>query len=453
MNASKNDAHLVTQAGVGPTLKPNNTNCTSGNVKSNCNHSLELPSPECLLEHAEKYVARGFSVFPVTIKEADGSYKKAAVRWKHLQQRQPTQTELRSMFKQTNLTGMAVALGPSSGGLYCRDFDDPTAYQRWADAHPELAKLLPTVRAARAPHVYFCSTQVLHTTTYPDGELRGLGGYAILPPSVHQTGHVYDWANPLPDGPVPTVDAEAAGFCRNWGCTEGTERTEHTEENGDNKCGGSVDSVGSGLSGGSVHSGLSGHSVQEGVLSEGQLVAMATPDDQHQNHHRLFLLARGVRALEKQQERELSHAELETLFDRWYRRAEPFLLDGQNRDEYWFEFLDALEHVKCPLGEDVITLAWERAQNSKVPKVAEQFVHPQIRMLVSLCRELQRSAGESSFYLACRTVARLFHLTTHTTAALWLRGLTKCKIIRETEKGGPQTNKASRYKYLHPLDD
>lgn len=50
-------------------------------------------------------------------------------------------------------------------------------------------------------------------------------------------------------------------------------------------------------------------------------------------------------------------------------------------------------------------------------------------------------------------VARLFRHGTHTKAAAWLSGLCLSKIIREVKKGGPQTNRARRYRYLHPLDE
>ncbi len=82
-----------------------------------------------------------------------------------------------------------------------------------------------------------------------------------------------------------------------------------------------------------------------------------------------------------------------------------------------------------------------------------QFESSEIRLVVSLCRELQRGAGRQAFYLACRTVQRILHHEAHTTAASWLRGLVHSKILKEVEKGGPLTNRATRYRYLHPLDD
>ena len=383
------------------------------------------------LVQALEYHQRGWSILPISWA---GKWKKPAVKWTPYQKRQPTEDELREWFKMTNLAGLAVVLGPVSGGLYCRDFDIAESYHRWANEHSQLAESLPKVLSKRGPHLYFQSTEQIRTRDYDDGELRGIGGYSILPPSVHESGHVYQWIIPLPTGPLPTIDPREAGFCRNWNCTEQTE--EDTEDRG----------------GGSGFSVVSVLSVQ-GALGESELIALATPTNSHQNHRCLFLLARGVRALGRQRGRELSTGERRKVFGAWYQRATPFLNTGQSKDEYWFEFLEGYERVKSPLGEEAITRAWKQAHLLQPPKAAEQFEHPQIRLLVALCRELQRAAGHEPFYLSCRTVQRLFRHDLHTTAALWLRGLVRSKIIEEVEKGGPQTNRASRYRYLHTLDD
>lgn len=446
MNTSKKDARLCHQVGVGLT-QTLTMQRISQRIPRASNHSLELPSSKLLFQHAQQYAARGFSVFPVTFKE-DGQFKKPAVKWKHFQQRRPTPEELRSMFERPNLTGLAAVLGPASGDLYCRDFDSASAHQRWAEAHPEFAKLLPSVLAARGPHVYFHSTQELYTQEFDDGELRGLGGYAIMPPSIHHTGHVYEWRIPLPLGKLPTVNPTASGLCQDWSCTESTERTELYRGNLEHRAVREDRAPIENTATTSVHSVIS----VLGALDESEIVALATPTKKGQNHRRLFALARGVRGLEKQRGGELSLSELQRIFGAWYEQAEPFLSDEQSRDEYLFEFLDGLSRVKYPLGEEVLTLAWLRAQKPPRPKAAEQFEHPKIKLLVALCRELQRAAGLGAFFLASRTVARLFHHDTHTTAALWLRGLVHSKVISEVEKGGPTTNKASRYKYLHPLD-
>jgi hypothetical protein len=164
-------------------------------------------------------------------------------------------------------------------------------------------------------------------------------------------------------------------------------------------------------------------------------------------------MARAVKTLEKQRGQKIPEEESRKIFDAWYDRAKPFLREGQTRDDYWFEFLYGYKRVKHPLGEDVIERAWVEAQKMPIPKIAGQFEQGEVRLLVSLCRELQRIAGREPFFISCRTVQRLFHHETHGTGARWLRGLCDSKIIKVDEQGGPDSNRASRYKYLYPLNE
>ncbi|MEI8064653.1 MAG: bifunctional DNA primase/polymerase, partial [Verrucomicrobiota bacterium] len=155
---------------------------------------IQLPRLSDLLEAALDYHRRGWSIIPTTINRARGNWKKAAVPWKSFQITPPTESEVRGMFHcKRNLTGVAVVLGPVSGNLYARDFDDLTAYANWSTAHPDLAKALPTVATGRGIHIYFRSTKPVTTKELDDGELRGEGGYIVLPPSVHHTGTLYRW--------------------------------------------------------------------------------------------------------------------------------------------------------------------------------------------------------------------------------------------------------------------
>lgn len=43
----------------------------------------------------------------------------------------------------------------------------------------------------------------------------------------------------------------------------------------------------------------------------------------------------------------------------------------------------------------------------RLPAVAERYEQPELRLLVSLCRELQRATGDGPFYLAVRTGAKI----------------------------------------------
>jgi len=93
-----------------------------------------------------------------------------------------------------------------------------------------------------------------------------------------------------------------------------------------------------------------------------------------------------------------------------------------------------------------------KAASSPLPEVAEQYEQADLKLLVALCRELQRGAGEHPFYLSCRTAGGLLEVTAMT-AYRWLFLLVSDGVLREVEKGGPKTRKATRFRYLVPLNE
>ena len=65
----------------------------------------------------------------------------------------------------------------------------------------------------------------------------------------------------------------------------------------------------------------------------------------------------------------------------------------------------------------------------------------------SLCRQLQREAGEKPFFLACRSAANRVDVS-HTQAARWLFLLVADVLLIEVEKGSKATHLASSYRYI-----
>jgi len=176
-----------------------------------------------LLDWALAYHRRGWSIIPIKT----GTKKAACQRWKPYQNARPDKSQIREWFSSGKDYGLAVVLGEVSGGLVCRDFDTMEGYQRWAQEHPDLARILPTVATARGRHVYFRAPVAhLRFVDLPDGEYRGdARHYCLLPPSRHPDGLIYRWQVPLPDGEIPFVeDVRAAGFLDQT--PRATERTE-----------------------------------------------------------------------------------------------------------------------------------------------------------------------------------------------------------------------------------
>jgi hypothetical protein len=163
------------------------------------------PQPLSLADHALMYQRLGWRVLPTKGKEA-------TVGWKGLQDKPIDEDTMKKWFKRRGIDGLAVLLGRASGGLACRDFDTPDSYQRWADAHPDLAHTLPTVQTSRGYHVYARADEEAFVDV-GDGEYRAdAKHYTILPPSRHPSGVIYQWLVPPTDAPLPVLDPRDVDF-------------------------------------------------------------------------------------------------------------------------------------------------------------------------------------------------------------------------------------------------
>ncbi len=181
-----------------------NVNSPNARLQARLRTRSSTTSPERSkqLETAQQYLQDlGWCIIPITARS-----KKPATRWLEYQKRVSTNDELQEWFGHGIERNMAVILGQISGGIYVRDFDTEQSYENWRAYDPDLASSCPTVRTARGYHVYFRSLKALTTRTFDDGEFRGDGSYVLLPPSIHENGHVYQWIHrPTFPSLVPTL--------------------------------------------------------------------------------------------------------------------------------------------------------------------------------------------------------------------------------------------------------
>ena len=175
-------------------------------------------------------------------------------------------------------------------------------------------------------------------------------------------------------------------------------------------------------------------------------VDFALPSQKHSNHDHLFLLARAVKTLEKQQGHPFSTDERREIFGLWYDKAKPYLRKHHSKEAYMIEFLNAYKAAKYPIGA-ADSEAWNNALRNPLPTdFLPHFAQSEIRLVIGFCLELQRNAGDAPFFLSCRTLQKFLHHKTHTTSASWLRALVADEVLDEVEKGNTTTGKASRYK-------
>lgn len=144
-----------------------------------------------LLNEAKEYLARGWSILPLQGKLP------AVLSWKEFQARCPTTHEVTSWFSPSVIqpTGVAVVTGRLSN-LVIVDCDTPADAEYWAVNFLETPLAAQTGRGG--VHYYYAMP--------PDREvrnragvlrrridIRGEGGYAVAPPSLHPSGPRYAW--------------------------------------------------------------------------------------------------------------------------------------------------------------------------------------------------------------------------------------------------------------------
>jgi len=395
---------------------------------------------ESLHDAARAYAARGWCIIPIRHKPNTPG-KQPAVKWTEFQSRHPTKAELCGWFASGKpVDGLAVILGPASGGLVCRDFDTLPAYERWAATHPDLARTLPTVRTARGRHVYFRSDWS-DFIDFGDGELRGdAKHYTLLPPSVHPDGTRYEWVIPWPDLPPAPVAPRTVGFLGEAERTEPTERTEKTEETEDTE----IPSNDRPSIHGSALSALSVSQPEAATTDEAveEAIQATQPEAPGQRNRQIFELARALKAIPALSDADVR--DLRGIVRRWHERALP-IIGTKPFDDTWADFVAGWPRVHFPRGQEPMTRILARARAADPPRAAEAYDAPETRLLVTICRELQRIAGDGPFFLACRTAA---HLTALDQATAWRRlgMLVHDRVLSVIEKG--TRHRATRYRYV-----
>ena len=167
------------------------------------------------------------------------------------------------------------------------------------------------------------------------------------------------------------------------------------------------------------------------------------PSQPGKRNRQVFELCRSLKAIPEIAD--IEGGEFEKVVRAWHKKALPAIAT-KPFEETWIDFLRAWPRVRFPRGQERIAAQLEAAKQS-IPEAAKRFDQPALRLLVSLCRELQRGAGPEPFYLSCRTAGRLLEVD-HMTASRWLYLLVQTGILTEVEKGSQRQNKATRYRYV-----
>lgn len=152
----------------------------------------------------------GFNVLPAPLKQ-----KSPRVEWKRWATDRCTRM-VPSWFTTKGESNYWVATGGVSG-CYVLDIDNATADRWWRDVVGFNEEMDATVRArtSKGTHYYFHveANDLAKGWAFHDQglefDVRGAGGGVIVPPSVHESGFVYEWIQP-PDPTKPLLGMRPA---------------------------------------------------------------------------------------------------------------------------------------------------------------------------------------------------------------------------------------------------
>jgi hypothetical protein len=141
-----------------------------------------------VLKAALAYLDLGWSVMPI---QPDN--KKPYVEWLPLQKERVEPYEAEGWWLQYPKANVGIITG-SISGLVVFDLDKQEAKDKMIS---EGMPITPVARTSKGNHVYmkYPTISVGNKSDQKIGmDIRGEGGYVVAPPSVHETGFIYEWS-------------------------------------------------------------------------------------------------------------------------------------------------------------------------------------------------------------------------------------------------------------------
>jgi len=161
----------------------------------------------------------------------------------------------------------------------------------------------------------------------------------------------------------------------------------------------------------------------------------------------IFVFCRALKAFEITTGAKLPPKELESAFGLWWSTARPSLPEGEDFDEYRFEFQRAFEKTRTPLGANPLHKAIEQADSCPPPPEAARYTSAKIKRLAAVCFQLQLLAGKAPFFIGARDAAAVLGTKKPETGLTILTGLVRDGVLTVIQKGEAGGNRATRYRY------
>jgi len=154
------------------------------------------------VEAALNYCKRGLSIIPIKPKD-----KKPLIAWEEFQTRRADEDEIKSWFDKWQDANIGTVTGQISGTIVI-DIDSDEAKDRLKQKAGDYdLDTVPRTRTGRGWQLMFKhpGEKIQNRAgILPGLDVRGDGGYVVLPPSVHANGKNYKWEVPL-NGELPKL--------------------------------------------------------------------------------------------------------------------------------------------------------------------------------------------------------------------------------------------------------
>jgi len=157
----------------------------------------------------------------------------------------------------------------------------------------------------------------------------------------------------------------------------------------------------------------------------------------------LHELAREVRGVETRRSKRLTVIQYKAIYGKWEDASRPFLRKGH---DYFTDFLAKLDRVTMPKGETLGT-AFERAKRRQPPSKVLDVPQEGLKLLASLCRELQEMFGDQPIMLHQVSIAKLFTHVSQQTISNWIFALRTLGVLRPAEPPIARV-RAARYHFI-----
>ena len=161
------------------------------------------------------------------------------------------------------------------------------------------------------------------------------------------------------------------------------------------------------------------------------------------SNKQLHELAREIKGVEKKRGYKMRVIQYKAIYQKWERDSRPFLRPGH---DYFTELLAKLNCVTVPKRE-TLQAAFDRAKRREPPSKVLIVLNEGVRLLASLCRELQEMAGDQPIMLHQMSIAKLFGHSHHRNISNWIKALKTLEVLQAADTAIPRA-KAARYFYL-----